>query len=223
MAGRACSSGFENQILPVYFPMAIIDYPEPVRQLIAQLKRLPGVGPKSAERIAVWLLQQGRDTSLHVADAVAGAAREVGECGVCGFFSTESNGCAICDGQHRESHLLCIVEQPTDILPLERSGAFRGHYHSLRGRISPLDNIGPEDLRIGELVARLESGEFDEVILALGSDVEGEATCHYLAELLASFEGLKVSRLAQGLPAGGGLNNADEVTLMRALQGRVGV
>ncbi len=203
--------------------MAIIDYPEPVRLLIAQLKRLPGIGPKSAERIAVWLLQQGREGCLPVSEAVSNAARDVGECDICGFFATASNGCAICNGHHRESHLLCIVEQPTDILPLERSGAFRGHYHSLRGRISPLDDIGPEDLRIGELVSRLEAGGFDEVILALGSDVEGEATCHYLADLLASFPGLKISRLAQGLPAGGGLNSADEVTLMRALQGRVGV
>jgi recombination protein RecR len=203
--------------------MASVDYPEPVRLLIAQLKRLPGVGPKSAERIAVWLLQQGREGSLLLSESVANAAREVGECDVCGFFATEASGCVICGSQQREPHLLCIVEQPTDILPLERSGAYRGHYHSLRGRISPLDDVGPEDLRIRELVARLESGGFDEVILALGSDVEGEATCHYLAELLSSFGGLKVSRLAQGLPAGGGLNHADEVTLMRALQGRVGV
>jgi recombination protein RecR len=203
--------------------MASIDYPEPVRILIGQLKRLPGVGPKSAERIAVWLLQQGRESALPVSESVANAATEVGECGVCGFFATLAAGCAVCDSPQREPNLLCIVEQPTDILPLERSGAYRGHYQSLRGRISPLDDIGPEDLRIRELVDRLEAGSFDEVILALGSDVEGEATCHYLAELLSSFGGLKVSRLAQGLPAGGGLNHADEVTLMRALQGRVGV
>lgn len=203
--------------------MESIDYPEPVRILIGRLKRLPGVGPKSAERIAVWLLQQGRDSALELSESVSKAAKEIGECGVCGFFASEASGCAICDSSQREPRLLCIVEQPTDIIPLERSGAYRGHYHSLRGRISPLDDVGPEDLRIRELVSRLEPGSFDEVILALGSDVEGEATCHYLAELLASFAGLKVSRLAQGLPAGGGLNHADEVTLMRALQGRVGV
>lgn len=203
--------------------MATIDYPEPVRLLIAQLKRLPGIGPKSAERIAVWLLHQGGEAPLHLSLALAAAAKEVGECGVCGFFATEAHGCAVCAGHHREPHLLCIVEQPTDILPLERSGAFRGHYHSLRGRISPLDDVGPEDLRIGELVSRIEAGGFEEVILALGSDVEGEATCHYLAELLASFPGLRVTRLAQGLPVGGGLVHADEVTLMRALRGRVAV
>jgi recombination protein RecR len=115
------------------------------------------------------------------------------------------------------------VEQPTDILPLERSGAFRGHYHSLRGRISPLDNVGPEDLRIRELIDRLRAGAFTEVILALSSDVEGEATSNYLGEVLSDFPELHVTRLAQGLPAGGGLGSADELTLMRALQGRVGL
>jgi len=145
------------------------------------------------------------------------------ECRRCGFFSTEEQGCAICEGHQRDPHLLCVVEQPTDILPLERSGAFRGHYHSLRGRISPLDNIGPEDLRIGDLITRLKEEVFSEVILALNSDVEGEATSNYLVELLADFPKVRVSRLAQGLPAGGGLGNADELTLMRALQGRVGM
>ena len=203
--------------------MASVDYPDPVRRLVAQLKQLPGIGPKSAERIAVWLIQSGAETSLPFAESLVAAAHEVTECRTCGFFATEEDGCAICEGEHREGQLLCIVEQPTDILPLERSGAFRGHYHSLRGRISPLDNIGPEDLRIGELVKRIDEGDFVEIILALSSDVEGEATCHYLAELLGGLAPLRVSRLAQGLPAGGGLNNADELTLLRALQGRVGV
>ncbi len=203
--------------------MAQIDYPEPVKTLIAHLKQLPGIGPKSAERIAVWLLQQGSEATGRFSDALGKAGELVIECGVCGFFSTRESGCAFCDGSQRDSSLLCIVEQPTDILPLERSGAFRGHYHSLRGRVSPLDNIGPEDLRVRELILRLEGGEFSEVILALSSDVEGEATSNYLVEVLSAFPGLRVSRLAQGLPAGGGLTNADELTLLRALQGRVGV
>ncbi|MCB1205727.1 MAG: recombination protein RecR [Verrucomicrobiae bacterium] len=203
--------------------MATVDYPDPVRQLIGHLKQMPGIGPKSAERIAVWLMQQSGGTAFAFSEILATAARDVKECRVCGFFATEEKGCAICDGVQREGHLLCIVEQPTDILPLERSGAFRGHYHSLRGRISPLDGVGPEDLRIGELVRRLDEGDFTEVILALSSDVEGEATCHYLAELLSACAGLRVTRLAQGLPAGGGLNNADELTLFRALQGRIGL
>lgn len=202
--------------------MALVDYPDPVRNLIIHLKQLPGIGPKSAERIAVSLVQEGPRSSLELAGALSTAAAEVSECEVCGFFSTRSGGCCICESGQRDPLLLCIVEQPTDILPLERSGAYRGHYHTLRGRISPLDNIGPEDLRVGELVQRIETGGFEEVILALSSDVEGEATCHFLKDLLGAFPHLRVSRLAQGIPAGGGLNNADELTLLRALQGRVG-
>ena len=203
--------------------MAQVDYPEPVKALISQLKQLPGIGPKSAERIAVWLMQQDGGATVFFADILKRAGDLVMECRTCGFFSTEEQGCAICDGHQRDPHLLCVVEQPTDILPLERSGAFRGHYHSLRGRISPLDNIGPEDLRIGDLITRLKEGTFTEVILALNSDVEGEATSNYLVEVLTDFPTVRVSRLAQGLPAGGGLGNADELTLMRALQGRVGL
>ncbi|MEX2579747.1 MAG: recombination mediator RecR [Verrucomicrobiales bacterium] len=203
--------------------MAQVDYPEPVKALVFNLKQLPGIGPKSAERIAVWLMQQGAEVTGTLADVLRRAGETVLECRICGFFSSEEHGCAICDGLDRDEGSLCVVESPTDILPLERSGAYRGHYHSLRGRISPLDNIGPEDLRIGELVSRLRQGSFTEVILALNSDVEGEATSNYLAELLADFEAVAVSRLAQGLPAGGGLDSADELTLMRALQGRTGV
>jgi len=203
--------------------MASIDYPGPVRDLIQQLKQLPGIGPKSAERAAVWLLQQGEATTGSFAETLRRAGAEVGECRTCGFFSTREGGCPVCDSSLREGGILCVVEQPTDILPLERSGAYRGHYHSLRGRISPLDNIGPEQLRIRELVARLRGGEFAEVILALGSDVEGEATANYLAEVIAAHPGISVTRLAQGLPAGGGLGSADELTLMRAMQGRVGL
>lgn len=203
--------------------MAQVDYPEPVKALISQLKQLPGIGPKSAERIAVWLMQRDLGATVFFADILKRAGDLVMECRTCGFFSTEEQGCAICDGHQRDPHLLCVVEQPTDILPLERSGAFRGHYHSLRGRISPLDNIGPEDLRIGDLITRLKEGTFSEVILALNSDVEGEATSNYLVEVLTDFPTVRVSRLAQGMPAGGGLGNADELTLMRALQGRVGL
>ena len=200
-----------------------VDYPEPVRALIAQLKRLPGIGPKSAERIAVWILQQGGEVTEPLSSAVGLAGELVGECNTCGFFSTEEKGCAICDGLQRDAAILCVVEQPTDILPLERSGAFRGHYHSLRGKISPLDNVAPDDLRIGELSARLREGAFSEVILALSADVEGEATANYLTEIFASFPDLTVTRLAQGIPAGGGLDSADELTLMRALEGRIGM
>lgn len=203
--------------------MASVDYPEPVRALIVHLKQLPGIGPKSAERIAVWLMQGGAEITGPFAEMLARAGTEVVECRTCGFFATGAEGCAICDAARREDHFLCVVEQPTDILPLERSGAFQGHYHSLRGRISPLDGIGPEDLRIRELQERLRSGQFTEVILALSSDVEGEATANYLGEILREFESVTVTRLAQGMPAGGGLDSADELTLMRALQGRTGM
>ncbi len=203
--------------------MAQVDYPEPVRILISQLKRLPGIGPKSAERIAVWMMQQGREVSGSLAETLSVAGDSVMECDTCGFFSTEETGCVICEGAGRDEAVLCVVEQPTDILPLERSGAFRGHYHSLRGKISPLDNVGPEDLRIGELINRLRVGTFNEIIMALSTDVEGEATGNYVAEMLREFPSIKVSRLAQGISVGGGLESVDELTLMRALEGRVGV
>ena len=204
--------------------MAQVDYPEPVKLLIAQLKRLPGIGPKSAERIAVWLMQRGKETTSPFAETLSEAGESVIECGICGFFTTEKVGCAICEGPSRDNSVLCVVEQPTDILPLERSGAFCGQYHALRGKISPLDNVGPEDLRIGGLVTRLKSKEFVEVILALSADVEGEATANYLVEVLREAKSeLKVTRLAHGIPVGGGLESADELTLFRALEGRVGL
>ncbi|MGY8643832.1 MAG: recombination mediator RecR [Verrucomicrobiales bacterium] len=204
--------------------MAQVDYPEPVKVLIAQLKRLPGVGPKSAERIAVWLMQRGREMTGPFSEALEKAGELVLECGTCGFFATEEKGCAICDGLGREDSVMCVVEQPTDILPLERSGAFRGQYHALRGKISPLDNVGPEDLRIGELVARLKRGSYSELILALSADVEGEATSNYLVEVLGQVgKELKITRLAQGISVGGGLESVDELTLFRALEGRVGM
>ncbi len=196
-----------------------VEYPEPVKRLILQLKQLPGIGPKSAERITVWLLQERSNAVMKMmAESLTVAGREVGECDVCGFFST-SEGCGICDRGSRDDSVLCVVEQPTDILPLEKSGAYRGHYHSLRGRISPLENVTPGDLRIDALLLRLKGGAFSEVILALSSDVEGEATGNYLVDALTSFD-VKISRLAQGLPAGGGLDSADELTLFRALEGR---
>ncbi len=201
--------------------MPALDFPEEVKVLVAHLKRLPGVGPKSAERIAVWLLAQDGGFSAGLADSVRAAAEGVRACPDCGFFASASRGCQLCADPARERSTLCVVEQPTDVLPLERTGAFKGGYLCLGGKIAPLENIGPEDLRIGALVARLGGGEVSEVILGVGSDVEGEATANYLAELLAvRFPEVAVSRLAQGLPAGGGLDNADELTLFRALDGR---
>ena len=181
------------------------DYPEPFRVLVRELRRLPGVGPRSAERMALWLLEDaGRPTLL--AEAVTGARDGVTRCGQCGFFS-EDDICGVCADTGREP-ILCVVERATDVLPVERTGAFRGHYHVLGGRLAPLEHVGPEDLRLRELTVRLEKGSYREVILALSTDVEGEATANYLAELLAP-RGVPTSRLAQGMPAGGGLDNAD--------------
>ena len=195
------------------------DFPEPVKVLIGELKRLPGIGPRSAARIAVWLLQSLRANPFPLAEALLTAKQMIRPCPLCGFFALEA-GCEICDDSSRDERILCVVEQATDILPLERSGAFRGRYHCLGGKLSPLDRVSPEDLRIPPLLRRIEaaSGEI-EVILALGSDVEGEATANYLAELLRG-QNCKLTRIAQGLPAGGGLEHADELTLRRAMQGR---
>lgn len=198
------------------------DFPEPVRDLIRELRHLPGIGPRSAERIAVWLLQHPKARPDHLAQVLLDAESRVIECAVCGFFAT-AEGCVICSDSKRDRQALCVVEQATDVLPLERSGAFRGCYHCLGGKLSPLDRITPEDLRIPALLRRVEeSVEPIEVILALGSDVEGEATANYLAEMLRG-RNCTLSRIAQGLPAGGGLEHADDLTLMRAMQGRRGM
>jgi recombination protein RecR len=195
------------------------DFPQPVIALVGELKRLPGIGPRSAERIAVWLLQNPKADPLSLAEALLAAKEAVLPCPVCGFFATTA-GCDVCDDPARDDQLLCVVEQATDVLPLERSGSFRGRYHCLGGKLSPLDRVSPEDLRIPPLIRRIEvAPEEIEVILALGSDVEGEATANYLAELLRG-RNCKLTRIAQGLPAGGGLEHADELTLLRAMQGR---
>jgi recombination protein RecR len=196
-----------------------LDFPDPVKGLITQLKRLPGIGSRSAERIAVWLLQNTKADPAALADALTEAQTRVVPCPQCGFFATAGH-CAVCNDPKRDNQLLCVVEHATDVLPLERSGAFRGRYHCLGGRLSPLDRVTPEDLRITELLKRLDAAPSQvEVILALSSDVEGEATANYLAQLLRS-RNCRLSRIAQGLPAGGGLEHADELTLMRAIQGR---
>lgn len=201
--------------------MAQADYPEPVRALIEELRRMPGVGPRSAERIALWVLQNAKADPGRLAGALETAAREVTACTTCGFFATLA-GCPVCTDGKRDRMALCVVEQATDVLPIERSGAFRGMYHCLGGKLSPLDNVTPEDLRIGSLLERVKQHPGVEVILAVGADVEGEATANYVAELLHGKD-CGVTRLAQGLPAGGDLEHADALTLSRAFEGRRGV
>lgn len=198
--------------------MARADFPEPVKALIDELKRLPSIGPRSAERMAVWLLQAKKAEPKALADALIRAEAEIIACPVCGFFATR-NGCEICDDHRRDAAVLCVVEQATDVIPLERSGAFKGLYHCLGGKLSPLDRVSPEDLNIPSLLKRINQGSIRETILALSADVEGEATSNYLAEMLRD-KTVKITRIAQGLPAGGGLEHADELTLIRALQGR---
>ena len=198
-----------------------LDYPQPVQALILQLKRLPGIGAKSAERMAVWLLQQDPSAIEDFGNSALLVAREIHPCPECGFFATQE-GCSICGAPDRNPAQLCVVEQPLDILPIERTGIYHGHYHSLGGRLAPLDNIGPDDLRIAKLHDRVSSGSVSELILALGSDVGGEATANYLIELLQPFS-LRITKLAQGLPVGGGLTTADSLTLHRALENRASV
>ncbi len=198
--------------------MKRVEYPAPITELVAQLRRMPGIGPRSAERIALWMNQSRDARAGEIARAILAAAEQVRACERCGFFSTGVL-CEICADPGRSTEQLCVVEQATDILPLERTGVYRGKYHALGGRIAPLDHVGPEQLRIGELLRRIDAEAPGEVILALGADVEGEATANYLADLLRG-KAVSVTRIAQGLPAGGGLESADELTLSRALSGR---
>ena len=201
--------------------MAHLDFPEEIKNLIDTFKKLPGIGPKGAERIAVWLINQDREFASSLSKTVEDSVRMIGACETCGFFKSHERGCFLCDDSVRDGSVICVVEQPTDVIALEKTGIFKGTYHCLGGKIAPLDNIGPEDLRVDSLIRRIENSDFGEVILGVGSDVEGEATANYLADLIAE-KGLKVdiTRLAQGLPAGGGLENADELTLYRAIDGR---
>ena len=197
------------------------EYPSLLQELIRQLRRMPGVGPRSAERIALWLVQSPDARPDEIADAILRTMKRIASCPECGFFS-ESGLCTICSDPTRDPGILCVVEQPTDVLPLERTGAFRGLYFTLGGKLSPLDNIGPEDLRIDALIQRVRRDTPREIVFALGADVEGEATTNYLAEHLVQ-PGTKLTRIAQGLPAGLGLESADDLTITRALTGRTAV
>ncbi len=190
--------------------------PEPITTLTETLCRLPGIGPRSAERLALHLVQSDPDVARQLARVIVQAREKIRLCSVCGAL-TESNPCAICSDPRRDTTVLCVVERPLDIFALEKSGSFRGKYHVLGGKISPLNGVEPEDLRITQLESRLAG--VTEIIVALSTDVEGDATSYYLAKRLAG-KGVKISRIAHGLPAGSGLEFADEVTLSRALEGR---
>lgn len=192
--------------------------PEPITALTAALSQLPGVGPRSAERIALYLVQNDALAVKHLAQVIVTARERIRFCETCGSL-TEKSPCSICEDTRRDSSVVCIVEKAVDILSIEKSGSYRGKFHVLGGKISPLDGVEPDDLRIAELENRLAAGVIQEVIVALGTDVEGDATSHYLAKRLGR-AGLKISRIGFGLPAGSGLEFADELTLNRALESR---
>lgn len=193
-------------------------YEGAVQDLIDELGRLPGVGPKSAQRIAFHILAAEQDDVKRLVDALVQVKARVRFCEICGNVS-EEDLCRICQDQRRSNAVICVVEEAKDVVAIERTREFRGRYHVLGGAINPMDNVGPDDLRIKELLTRLADGAIQEIILAMDPNVEGEATATYLARLLTPM-GIRVTRLASGLPVGGDLEYADEVTLGRAFEGR---
>ncbi len=195
-----------------------LSLPEPVSALVAALGRLPGIGPRSAERLALYLVQSEAGQVKQLAQALLDAREKIELCDTCGAL-TESQPCALCTDDRRDATILCVVETAVDVINVDKSGAFNGRFHVLGGKISPLNGVEPEDLRIAELDQRVEQGGVGEIIIALGTDVEGDATSNYLAQRLTA-KGAKVTRIAHGLPAGSGLEFADELTLSHALEGR---
>ena len=193
-------------------------YAAPLENLIERLCSLPGIGPKSAQRIAFFLLSIPRDEAVELARAIVEVKDKVRFCTTC-FNISEGELCSICTDARRDEAVICVVEEPRDVIAIERSGRFRGKYHVLGGAISPIDGIGPEELRCRELIDRLREGKVTELIAATNPNAEGEATALYLAQLVRPL-GITVTRIARGLPVGGDLEYADEVTLGRALDGR---
>ncbi len=192
--------------------------PEPVTKLVEAFSRLPGVGPKTASRLTYYLLRAADDVSLGLADALTNLKEQTQFCAVC-FNITVDNPCPICSSRQRQTESIAVVEEPLDLMAIERTGIYKGRYHVLHGAISPVDGIGPDDLKIRELVKRVKEGQTLEVIVATNPGMEGDATAMYLQRELAG-TGVKITRLARGLPTGGDLEYVDAVTLMRALEGR---
>jgi recombination protein RecR len=195
-----------------------VQYPRPVLHLIEKLTQLPAIGKRSAERIALHILKSEPSLAQELSRAIADAKTKIRNCSRCGFYA-EGDLCAICADPRRDSATICVVEGPHDILLLEKTGAFRGVYHALMGKLSPLNKIGPEKLRIDALVQRAKKQKPREIILALGADVESEATAAYATEQLRPL-GVAISRIGLGLPVGSALETADELTLTRALESR---
>jgi len=194
-------------------------YTPPLRALIDELGRLPGIGPKSAQRLAFHLLRVPEEDALRLSDAIVALKRHTTLCGRCFNVAERGQLCSVCTDDRRDPHVLCVVEDPRDVVAVERTRQFGGRYHVLQGSLNPLEGIGPDQLRVKELLQRVEEEEVSEVILCTNPNLEGEATSMYLARLIAPL-GVRVTRLASGLPVGGDLEYADELTLGRALEGR---
>jgi len=195
-----------------------VHYPEPIAKLIDSFARLPGIGPKTAGRLAFHILRMKEEDVLEFAKALVNAKRNLHYCSIC-FNITDTDPCRICQDKSRDPSMICIVQEPKDIGAMERTREFNGYYHVLHGAISPMEGIGPDEIRITELLKRLGDDTVQEMILATNPNIEGEATAMYISRLVKNF-GIKVTRIAHGLPVGGDLEYADEVTLSKALEGR---
>lgn len=199
--------------------MSIQSFPQPIAQLIEAFAKLPGIGRKSAQRLAFFIINQSEADAVNFAEAIITAKKKIKYCSMC-FHLTDVDPCYICSNPKRDRKVICVVEDPRDLLAIERTKEFHGLYHVLHGAISPMDGIGPEDIKIRELVIRLQSEtQVEELIMAMNPSIEGEATAMYLSKLLKG-TGILMTRLAHGIPVGGELEYADEMTLMKALEGR---
>ena len=194
-------------------------YPQPLRALIDELGKLPGIGPKSAQRLAFYLLRRPEEDARRLAAALVAMREQTSLCDICCNVADASGRCEVCGDGRRDASIICVVEDPRDVVAVERSGAFRGTYHVLHGALSPLEGVGPDQLRIAELLERVGDGVVKEVILCTNPNVEGDATAMYLSKVLSTI-GVFVTRPASGLPVGGDLEFADDATLGRALDGR---
>lgn len=196
----------------------MIYYAEPVAKLIEELSKLPGIGPKTAQRLAFFLLNVSTDYAKGLAKAIIDAKEKIKYCSVCSNL-TDIDPCQICRNEQRDRSIICVVGEPRDVVALERTREFKGLYHVLHGAISPMEGIGPNDLKVKELLPRLQNNQIKEVVLATNPNIEGEATAMYIAHIIKPL-GIKVTRIAHGLPVGGDLEYADEVTLSKAFEGR---
>lgn len=193
-------------------------YPEPISRLMDSFMKLPGIGPKTAARLAFFVLGMKEDTVLNFAKALVDAKRNLGFCSICGHI-TDTDPCYICQDKSRDASTVCVVQDPKDVIAMEKMRDYSGLYHVLHGSISPMDGIGPEDINVPSLLTRLQNEEIEELILATNPTIEGEATAMYISRLVKP-SGIRTTRIAHGLPVGGDLEYADEVTLSKALEGR---